>query len=182
MQRYVPSVLFCFVSLIATGCASMTGSGLGESEYKKLDALYKQAEAYYAAGQLVEADSSLKEMLKLDPAENRALYRMGTVKFRLKQLDDAANYFARVIEKDPRHSRAHYNLATIRLIQAEDHFKYFTATTDPQADVEAISKLLGAIEEFAGLSAKKKTEEKRTLEISVDQTLPQEFGAKVEEQ
>lgn len=182
MQRLFSIVFFCFVCLTIAGCASLMGAGQSESDYKRLDFLYKQAEAAYAAGQMDKADSSLKEMLKIDPKENRALYRMGTVKFRLKKFDVAARYFASVIENDPRHSRAHYNLATIRLIQAEDHFKYFTATTDPQADVEAISKLLGAIEDFAGLSAKKKTEEKRELEISVDQTLPQEFGAKVEEQ
>lgn len=182
MNRFLLRSLFSFFCLIATGCASLAESDLGEGEYKKLDVLYKQAEAYYAAGQMVEADSSLKEMLKLDPTENRALYRMGTVKFRLKQLDDAASYFSRVIEKDPRHSRAHYNLATIRLIQAENHFKYFTATTDPQSDVEAISKLMGAIEEFADLSARKNTGEKKKLEISVDQTFPHEIGATVEDQ
>lgn len=155
MKRLCHLCLIVLLSQYLVGCAAFYSGEISKRDYGKVDALYSTAETAYSSGNLELAETKIKEALSIDPSDNRSIYRMATIKFKKGEIDDAAQLFLLVIEKDPRHARAHYNLATIRLIQAENHFKYFTATTDPKADVQAIAKLLSAFDDFAESSQNK---------------------------
>lgn len=171
-MRFFRSVFVSIVAIALAACSVSPNGSVNQANFDRIEALLSEGEASYEAGQLDSSKKSFQQVLELDGSETRALYRLGTIDFRMKDLPEAARYFERVIAKDPRHSRAHYNLATIRLIQAENHFKYFTATTDPKTDVTALTDLLGAIEEFARVSSTRKMKEVIRPAHSLNRQLP----------
>lgn len=133
---------------------------LGNSKNDASSALYEQqekaAEQAYTDGNYEFAEKLFKEVLVLNPKSLIAIYRLGTLAYRKGEFEKAAAFFESVIEVNPRNSKAHFNLATIRLMQAENHFKYYVATADPKADIDKVSGLIGAIEEFASSEKKQK--------------------------
>ena len=139
--------------VILSGCSVLDSSRVNASE-KSAETLLLEAEELYAKGRFDEAEQLFLKASSLNPSDAQILYRLGTISFRKGKQDLAADYFVKTIEINPRNSKAHFNLATIRLMQAESHFKYFIATTDPKADIHSLSSLLGAIEEYASSSQK----------------------------
>ncbi|MDX1693498.1 MAG: tetratricopeptide repeat protein [Ketobacteraceae bacterium] len=111
--------------------------------------LYDAGEDFYRQGKLEEAQTEFRKMVEHFPDSIIAHYRLGNIAFRLRNLDNAAYHFEKVVELKPRHSKAHYNLALIRLLQSEEHLKFYTATVNPEADVSAISDFLGDINDFS---------------------------------
>jgi len=114
----------------------------------KLRQHFEASENYYKAGDFVKAEAECLAMLELKPEEEVVLYRMGTIKFRLGQFDEAAAYFERTILRNPKNGKAQYNLASIRLMQADNHFKYYAAMAGKDADLSKVSKLMAAIDKF----------------------------------
>lgn len=147
-QRLCVACLF-FLALLS-GCSVLGGNGASdEVDYAHLDKTIIAAEQAYSAGNFDEAERLFKEASSLNPASSQATYRLGTIAYRRNELANAAEYFEKTIKIDPRLSKAHFNLATIRLMQAQSHFKYYIATVDPKTDIERLSGLIGAIEEYA---------------------------------
>lgn len=149
-------LLFGLAILFMVGCATPSlkqpGTGQAESEAEQLrEALkkhYEIGEGYYQTGKLDLARAEYLAMLDLKPEEENALYRLGTVAFKQRDFDLSANYFSRAIDSNPKNKKAHYNLANIRLMQAENHFKYYTALVDKDADLRRVSKLMADIDAF----------------------------------
>ena len=115
----------------------------------KLKAHYDQGEKFYSEGDFAAAEAEFNAMLDLKSEEEHALYKLGAIAYKKAEFAASANYFERAIAANPRNPKAHYNLASIRLMQAENHFKYYAALADRKADLEKISDLLGHIDEFA---------------------------------
>lgn len=131
--------------------------------------LYIEAETFYQERKLEEAKQKFLELTKRHPTLTQAYYRLGNIAFLEKRLDDAGKAFEKVVSLDPKHSKAHYNLAMIRLLQSEKHFKFYTATLRPDADVSAISKFLGHIDEFSkALSGTRSSDELDTIASAID--------------
>lgn len=143
------------LAVIVSGCTiSQPGEQAGNAA---LIADERQlGEAAYARSDYIQAKVHYDQALKLGSKEATIFYRLGSISYRDGKFDSAAELFGKAIDIDPRFSKAHYNLATIRLMQAQDHFKYYTATADPKANIEPISKLIANIEEFAEESRKQK--------------------------
>ena len=116
---------------------------------EKLKVHYDRGEKLYADGQLDAAEVEYEVMLELKSEQEHALYRLGTIAFKRGEFERSASFFERTIASNHRHARAHYNLASIRLMQAENHFKYYTALADRSANIDNVSALLGHIDEFA---------------------------------
>lgn len=112
---------------------------------------YTAGEQLYQAGQFEPASVEFAAMLKLKPDDEYALYRLGAIEFRRGAYDKSAEYFELTIRANPRHEKAHYNLATIRLMQAEQHFKYYAALAGRGADLRKVTELLGSIDGFASV-------------------------------
>lgn len=139
------------------GCASFGYNTLEDElseqkESRDLVATLRQhfeiGEAHYKEGRLDLAEAEFKAMLELKPDEANALYRLGTLSFRQGKFDHSAEYFERTIKANPRNGKAHYNLASIRLMQAENHYKYYAALADRQQDLGDVTTLLGDIDKF----------------------------------
>lgn len=143
--------VFVLPLLILLGaCSSMSSRpDIEENDLEKAKALYDQGEISYKQNDLDTAEKLMQETVRLDPTNFLAHYRLGTIRYKTGKTDEAADEFLKTIKLNPRYSKAHYNLASIRLMQARDHFKYFTATTDPKTDISGISVILGQIEEYA---------------------------------
>lgn len=118
---------------------------------------YQHGEELYQDGKLEMAEVEFQAMLVLKPEEENALYRLGTICFKQGKYDASADYFERVIKSDPRHGKAHYNLASIRLMQAQDHYKYFAALAGKDQDLSRVSDLLGDIDKFNSDGSKTNT-------------------------
>ena len=116
---------------------------------QQLQQHFESGEKFYADGKLDEAEAQYKAMLKMAPEDDAALYRLGNIAFRRGQYADSAAYFERTVKANPRNQRAHYNLATLRLMQAENHFKYYAALAGRDTDLAKVSELLGSIDRFA---------------------------------
>jgi len=147
--------------LMLSGCSSLGYNTLedeisdqakaqaaSEEANRKLKQHYATGEQQYQDGQLDQAEAEFKAMLELRPDDESALYRMGTLSFKKARYDQAAVYFERVIKANPRNSKAHYNLASIRLMQAQDHYKYFAALSGKDQDLSSVTMLLGDIDKF----------------------------------
>lgn len=126
-----------------------TKVGNWEEIAPKLRHLFDEGEVLYSEGKLDEAESRYNAMLALKPEDDTALYRLGTIAFRRAQYADSAAYFERAVKSNPRHERAHYNLASIRLMQAENHFKYYAAMAGKDTNLAKVTDLLGSIDRFA---------------------------------
>lgn len=109
---------------------------------------YDLGENLYKNGKLDEAAVEFKKMLELVPGEPNASYRLGTIAFKQADYDKSASYFEDTIKGNPKNYKAHYNLASIRLMQSENHFKYYAALVDPDTDLEKVSKLMADINQF----------------------------------
>lgn len=120
-----------------------------EEVYKKLKALFDSGERFYGEGNLDEAEARFNAMLELKPEDDSALFRLGNIAFRRGKFAEAAGYFERAVKSNPRHQKAHYNLASIRLMQAENHFKYYAALAGKDTDLVKVTELLGSIDRFA---------------------------------
>ncbi|MAR93110.1 MAG: hypothetical protein CML06_19865 [Pseudomonadales bacterium] len=151
------TVLSVVLLLVLTGCGSLGGSKPDtfrqvKSEQallrEQLKIHYDRGEELYQSGQLDAARKEFEAMLALRGDEPNANYRLGTIAFKQRRFDQSANYFAAVIAADPKHYKAHYNLASIRLMQAENHFKYYAALVDPDADIKKVSRLMADIDRF----------------------------------
>lgn len=145
INRLIASALLA-VSLAA--CSTLSGDSAAQKAME-FDSKFKAGEQAYTAGNFDVAERLFLEAIELNPVNAPCFYRLGTISYRKGDTQKAAGYFESVVKIDPRHSKAHFNLATIRLMQAESHFKYYIATVDPKADIEKLSILIGAIEEYA---------------------------------
>lgn len=144
------SAAIVFVAFqMLSGCSILDGADTDALDAAKFDQVYAAAESDYTAGNLNEAEKKFNKALSLNPTNSQVLYRLGTISFRKEDMSTAARYFEESVKYDPRSPKAHFNLATIRLMQAENHFKYYIATADPKTDIEGLSRLIGAIEEYA---------------------------------
>ncbi|MGC1509183.1 tetratricopeptide repeat protein [Ketobacter sp.] len=114
----------------------------------KLRQHYEASENFYKAGDYVKAESECLAMLELKPEEEVVLYRLGTIMFKLGRYDESAAYFERAIRVNPKNGKAQYNLASIRLMQADNHFKYYAAMVDKDTDLSKVSDLMAAIDKF----------------------------------
>lgn len=163
-------VLLC--SLMLTACVlgpstldqelARSSSDDIEVMLQKLRQLFNEGEQLYGEGKYDEAESRFKAMLELKREDDSALYRLGTIEFRRGRYTESADYFERTVKSNPRHSKAHYNLASLRLMQAENHFKYYTALAGKDADLAKVTELLGSIDRFA--NADKQTNSTSTLD------------------
>lgn len=120
-----------------------------EESYKKIKQLFGEGERLYGEGKLDEAEIRFNTILELKPEDDSALFRLGNIAFRRGMFAESAGYFERAVKSNPRHQKAHYNLASIRLMQAENHFKYYTALAGKGADLAKVTELLGSIDRFA---------------------------------
>lgn len=144
IRSAVSVVLLFFLS----GCA-LLGSESNLKQTVDFENKLRAAEEAYASGDFSLAQKLFLETSKINPQDASSFYRLGTIAYRDGDTKKAANYFETAVELDPRNSKAQFNLATIRLMQAENHFKYYIATADPKVDIESLSTLIGAIEEYA---------------------------------
>lgn len=144
-------------ALLVCGCSSLGYNSLEdelsrrqekERSAQMLKKHFESGEKYYKEGQLELAEIEFNAMLDVDPDEENALYRLGTLSFKQGKFEASAGYFERAIKSNPRNAKAHYNLASIRLMQAENHFKYYAALAAKDQDLEHLSTLLGDIDEF----------------------------------
>lgn len=115
---------------------------------KLLKQHYEKGEKFYKEGKLGLAEVEFKAMLKLKQEEENALYRLGTISFKQRKYDAAGAYFERTVKTNPRNSKAHYNLASVRLLQAENHYKYYAALAEKDQDLSSVTELLGNIDKF----------------------------------
>lgn len=149
------------LGLMLSGCASLGYNSLedeiasqakernAQAELaKKLKQHFDKGEAFYKAEQWAPAEAEFQAMLTLKPNEENALYRLGTLSFKTEKYDAAADYFERTIKTNPRNAKAHYNLASIRLMQSQNHYKYFAALAAKEQDLGAVTTLLGDIDKF----------------------------------
>lgn len=116
---------------------------------RQLKQHYELGENYYSKDQLELAQEQFEAMLKISADEESALYRLGNIAFRKKEITKSAEYFERVVTKNPRNQKAQFNLASIRLMQAENHFKYYAALVGKETDLSKVTELLGDIDSFA---------------------------------
>lgn len=119
------------------------------AKVKQLRQHFQAGEGFYENDKLAEAEAQYKAMLALKPEDDSALYRLGTIAFKRGQFAESAAYFERAVKSNPRNQRAQYNLATIRLMQAENHFKYYVALSGKDTDLAKVTELLGSIDRFA---------------------------------
>lgn len=175
MGRVMHLVWVLVIGLLLSGCASLGYKSL-EDEIsdqaktqaamkdlnRKLKQHYEAGEQHYKAGQLDQAEVEFKSILELMPEDENALYRMGTLSFKKGQYDAAADYFERAIKVNPRNGKAHYNLASIRLMQAQNHYKYFAALAGKDQDLSNVTTLLGDIDKFN--SGGRQTEQSGSLD------------------
>lgn len=140
-------MLVCLLWCVS-GCTTF-GRGENESNSNNLATFISDGERLYAEGRIEEAEALFLKAYEISNDEPQLNYRLGNIAFRKGHHDRAAEYFIQVVEKNPRNAKAHFNLATIRLMQAESHFKYYIATTDPKMNIESLSTLIGAIEQYA---------------------------------
>jgi tetratricopeptide (TPR) repeat protein len=120
-----------------------------EGRFKKIKQLFDEGERLYGEGNLNEAEIHFNSILELKPEDDSALFRLGNIAFRRGTFAESAGYFERAVKSNPRHQKAHYNLASVRLMQAENHFKYYTALAGKDADLAKVTELLGSIDRFA---------------------------------
>lgn len=142
------------ISFVVSACSVFSGGNNNEVNAFVVDEKIKSAEQLYVDGNIEAAEKMYLDVNAASPNNALVLYRLGTISYRKGNTEKASTYFESVIEVDPRHAKAHFNLATIRLMQAESHFKYYIATADPKADIEKLSVLIGAIEEYASSDKK----------------------------
>lgn len=147
MQSGIKAVCFCLF-FVVSGCSTLMGNSKVQDAVE-FDNKFKAGEEAYSTGNFEAAEKLFQEAIALNPSDASCFYRLGTISYRKGNTEKAADYFESVIKLDPRHSKAQFNLATIRLMQAESHFKYYIATADPKADIQRLSTLIGAIEEYA---------------------------------
>lgn len=151
---------------LGSGCASMRTN----SEHVKLESrierdkrkaeLYQKAEAAYQNRDIETAKNTFESLVAEFPDLFLAHYRLGNIAFIHQDLERAGEYFREAVRIKPRDPKAHYNLAMVRLLEAERHLKFYTATVDPETDVNAISIFLGAIDRFSNsLDSKQEKED-----------------------
>jgi outer membrane protein assembly factor BamD (BamD/ComL family) len=137
------------------GCAVL-GQGAESAELESKVArdqlkveLYQKAEAAYQERNIDDARDMFEKLASEFPDMAVAHYRLGNIAFLERDLDSAGDYFDKAVSLKPRDPKAQYNLAMVRLLQAEKHLKFYTATADPETDIKAIATFLGAIDRFS---------------------------------
>lgn len=139
------------VSMLVQGCVTTSSLDVSKADIslmEKVNAVSGKAELAYQSGQYEKSAGLWQQVIDLDPTNVKALYRMGNANFRLGNTELARNFYEKTVEVSPRHSKAHYNLAVINLFLAEQHFKFYSATVDPSADLGNITDMLGEISRF----------------------------------
>src|SRR5690606_21372641 len=129
---------FAFLLILSSGCSLLGEQTLDREvairakEADKQSRIVQRLKQHYLAGeqlyqdnQLDAASNEFSAMLELKADDEYALYRLGAIAFRMGDFDKSSDYFERTIRSNPRHEKAHYNLAIIRLMQSEQHFKYY---------------------------------------------------------
>lgn len=150
MSVHTSKIILAILCFTVTGCAMLGVSKGAKDASASFQEEIGDAERLYAEGNFVEAKKLLiKVNTESASKDANVLYRLGTIAFKESDINLAAEYFESAIKQNPRSPKAHFNLATIRLMQAEEHFKYYVATVDPKADINDISTLIGAIESYA---------------------------------
>jgi len=157
VRAIAKGVLSGCLALWLVGCAS--SSGISEAEFQQEQdreqqlaiarELQRTAESLYQKKQFAKAKMAFEKVIELHKTAYHAHYRLGNIAFREKKLVEAENHFERVIKLNPRLSKAYYNLAVIHLIQAEDHFKFYTATLESDAEIDHVVRLLQDINRFS---------------------------------
>ena len=115
----------------------------------KIQSSLQEAELHYKARNYVQAEALYQKVIENDPNNIKALYRLGNISFREQKWEQAQEYYRQVIQNEPRHSRAQYNLAMTHLTLAERHLKFYAAHADDSANLSAVSKLVGALQEIS---------------------------------
>lgn len=157
--------------MLVFGC-STTGKQLtqqasasdNKAQVQLLKHHYELGESYYKNNQLEMAQAEFEQMLVIRPEEEFALYRLGNIAFKKREFDLSANYFERTIKANPKNKKAHYNLASLRLMQAENHFKYYAALADKDTDLSKVSKLVADIDDFNTRKSQTKNSTNGTLD------------------
>lgn len=148
---------FLMACVLLAGCSSFGNNTLEKELSARQESLslnnqlkqhFESGEKQYAEGKLELAETEFKAILALKPEEENALYRLGTIAFKRGRYDASADYFERTIKSNPRNGKAHYNLASIRLMQSENHFKYYAALAGNDQDLSNVTMLLGDIDTF----------------------------------
>lgn len=139
--------LFAFLGLLTSGCASVSGPSKSSLDH------YNLGEQAYRAGQLQAAQQHFHKVLKVEPGHEGATFRLGNIAMLEGKLEQAGEHYLQVLQRSPRHARAHYNLAIVLLTQAENHFNYYSATTNPEEREAGLLRLLSAIDVFSRQSA-----------------------------
>lgn len=141
--------------LVAAGCMTNASNSDDdqlqsdqESLRTQLKTHYDMGESLYKAGKLGAAEAEFQKILALVPKEPNACYRLGTIAFKQADFEKSAAYFEEVIRANPKNFKAHFNLASIRLMQSENHFKYYAALVDPDTDIQKVSQLVADIDKF----------------------------------
>jgi len=142
--------LFSIVSLIQ-GCATpshILAARENVAKLERIELIASKGEMAYQAGQYEKSASLWQQVETLDGSNIKALYRLGNINFRLGKTLLAREYYEKTVDLSPRYSKAHYNLAVINMSLAEEHFKYYAATSKPHTDLDSITELLGHIDQF----------------------------------
>jgi len=137
--------------VVSQGCTTNAKIDEAKAEIvvlEEIETASGKAEMAYQAGQFKKSLSLWKRVVELDPRNEKALYRMGNTNFRLGNVKLSRDFYEKTVEINPRHSKAHYNLAVISLVLAEQHFQFYTATTDPTTDLDSVTELMGEISRF----------------------------------
>lgn len=116
-----------------------------------------RANRAYGAGQWQAARAEYEAVLRHDRTNPEIWFRLGNIDQRQGHWDAAEERYRRVIALQPRHERAYYNLAVVYLTRAEQHFQYFSALSELDAESDHLTALLGAIGRFADAGAEPAT-------------------------
>jgi tetratricopeptide (TPR) repeat protein len=108
---------------------------LGEQAYKVQD--MKKAKLHYEA------------ILAKQPGNIDAHFRLGNISTQTKNYSNAMEHYKEVLFRKPNHEKAHYNLAITHLVQAENHFNYYSAVSASESHDKRIVKLLNAINQYS---------------------------------
>lgn len=155
MMKSLATLLLCF---LVASCSVLSPSTLDQvvatkaldsEQMAQLKQHFSEGERLYSEGKLDESETQFNAVLALKPEDDSALYRLGTIAFRRGQYAASAEFFERTVKSNPRNQKAHYNLASLRLMQAENHFKYYAALSGKDTDLAKVTELLGSIDRFA---------------------------------
>ena len=135
-------------SLIIMCCLFLLGCAVTLETASTAQEALQSADSVYASGQWQAARAAYEDALRHDPDNATLWLRLANIDQHEGRWDDAQKNYRRVLELTPKDQRAHYNLAVLYLTQAEQHFQYFSALSEPESN-DQLTSLLAAMEKFA---------------------------------